>query len=56
MEAMVGLEVVEHLNNFDRFGPVILGEYRPKLLLITTPSTSLTFIRALIIRERPPGH
>jgi hypothetical protein len=39
-EAIVALEVIEHLEQhvLDKFAPMILGEYRPRLLLVTTPS------------------
>ena len=41
-QAMVALEVIEHLpeDTLQRFGAIILGEYRPSLLLVTTPSQS----------------
>lgn len=40
-EAIVALEVIEHLEQhvLDKFAPMILGEYRPRLLLVTTPSS-----------------
>ncbi|RXK38257.1 hypothetical protein M231_04429 [Tremella mesenterica] len=39
-EAIVALEVIEHLqpHTLSRFGVVILGTYRPKVLLISTPN------------------
>lgn len=42
-EAIVALEVIEHLepNLLSRFGVVTMGTYRPKLLLVSTPVSSV---------------
>lgn len=42
---MVALEVIEHLpqETLERFAPMILGEYKPRLLLISTPSERRLF-------------
>lgn len=52
-QAMVALEVIEHLpeDTLQRFGAIILGEYRPSLLLVTTPSQS----DRLVARSDPPS-
>ncbi|KAE8257906.1 hypothetical protein A4X13_0g2050 [Tilletia indica] len=40
IDAIVASEVVEHLHEpvLDAFAPILLGRYRPRLLLITTPN------------------
>jgi hypothetical protein len=42
-QCMTALEVIEHLpeHTLQRFGAIVLGEYRPSLLLVTTPSESI---------------
>ncbi|EPQ30503.1 uncharacterized protein PFL1_02029 [Pseudozyma flocculosa PF-1] len=39
-EAFVATEVIEHLDEpaLEQFGPVVLGRYRPRILLVTTPN------------------
>ncbi|KAN0064908.1 hypothetical protein ACQY0O_001965 [Thecaphora frezii] len=39
-EAFVATEVIEHLDEaaLEQFGPTILGRYRPRILLLTTPN------------------
>ncbi|PWN40424.1 hypothetical protein IE81DRAFT_222175 [Ceraceosorus guamensis] len=36
-DAIVATEVIEHLADISKFAPILLGMYKPKLLIITTP-------------------
>ncbi|GJJ08249.1 hypothetical protein Clacol_002459 [Clathrus columnatus] len=40
VDAFIATEVIEHLtvDNFPSFAPVLLGHYRPRLILLTTPN------------------
>ncbi|RPD74724.1 hypothetical protein L226DRAFT_534941 [Lentinus tigrinus ALCF2SS1-7] len=55
VECIVATEVIEHLPEpvLDRFAPVILGAYRPRFLLITTPS--YTFNARFTAPDAPPS-
>ena len=60
---MVALEVIEHLSQetLERFAPMVLGEYRPRLLLISTPSEFFGYfafrrVSTVLTPLLPAGH
>ncbi|RDX57381.1 hypothetical protein OH76DRAFT_1322560, partial [Lentinus brumalis] len=55
VDCIVATEVIEHLPDriLDRFAPVILGAYQPRLLLVTTPS--YTFNARFTAPDAPPS-